>query len=388
MAYVKFLGDTVAYQATVSPNDHIVTLKFEKDIVVNTNGFNLYLDENCEYDIGGTHYQSFMTVYRNDDETEKYNGYQLSDNGSVYNPDETSSEPEVPVEPTLEELKAYKTSEIKNAVETDIESGVSMDGDMYGYAMAERLLIRNAFEDASNSMSNVFIFNKNGDIIELIAKKVFELYGKQEEHRIEKESRLEQLEKMVADSNSKEEVLGVSYTSELTGKYLEAYSERVKKEKGALEAVINSAGAIREQATINAVNNTDEQALLVKGLYVNWEDRPYGYEFNMDNPEDLRCNDRGKLWALKKGHAKQENWRPGNDPTLWREIVEGHSGTYDDPIPVPDSVKTSGFEYEYGKYYLENDVIYLAKRMGMKDGQKETLYFYPSELLNQYFIQA
>ena len=32
MAYIKFLGDTVAHKATVIPEKHIVTLKFEKRI--------------------------------------------------------------------------------------------------------------------------------------------------------------------------------------------------------------------------------------------------------------------------------------------------------------------------------------------------------------------
>ena len=70
------------------------------------------------------------------------------------------------------------------------------------------------------------------------------------------------------------------------------------------------------------------------------------------------------------------------------EIIEGHEGTKDDPIPVPDSVTTSGFEYEYGKYYLENGAIYLAKREGKKDGEKEILYFAPSSLVGLYFVIA
>ena len=47
------------------------------------------------------------------------------------------------------------------------------------------------------------------------------------------------------------------------------------------------------------------------------------------------------------------------------------------PIPLPDSVTTSGF-HEYGKSCLENGAIYLAKREGKKDGEKEILYFAPS----------
>ena len=72
---------------------------------------------------------------------------------------------------------------------------------------------------------------------------------------------------------------------------------------------------------------------------------------------------------------------------------EEHSGTQEDPIPVPDTVTTAGMEYEYGKYYSENGTVYLCKRGGVEDpeemyGQKETLYFAPSALIGQYFEVA
>ena len=130
---------------------------------------------------------------------------------------------------------------------------------------------------------------------------------------------------------------------------------------------------------------TDEQAITVKDLYKDWERDIIGYSYSTENPEDLRRQYKGKLWKLQKNHNKQEDWYPGADPTLWVEIVEGHDGTIEDPIPVPDSVTTSGFEYEYGKYYLDDEDIYLAKREGKSDGEVEKLYFKPSALIGQYF---
>lgn len=129
----------------------------------------------------------------------------------------------------------------------------------------------------------------------------------------------------------------------------------------------------------------DEQALTVKELYTSWESDPVGYEYSMDNLLDQRRKHNGGLWKLKKSHAKQLGWYPGADPTLWEQIVEGHEGTLEDPIPVPDSVTTSGFTYVYGKYYKEGEGIYLAKREGKNDGEEETLYFAPSALIGQYF---
>lgn len=65
----------------------------------------------------------------------------------------------------------------------------------------------------------------------------------------------------------------------------------------------------------------------------------------------------------------------------------------EDPIPVPDSVTTSGFTYVYGKYYEENGIAYICKRGGVENpeemyGQEETLYYAPSALIGQYFEQV
>lgn len=138
---------------------------------------------------------------------------------------------------------------------------------------------------------------------------------------------------------------------------------------------------------------TDQQALTVKELCRKWEDDPDGYHYSMDNPEDQRRQYADGLWKLQKDHDKQASWYPGADPTLWVQIVEGHAGTLEDPIPVPDSVTTSGFEYVYGKYYIEDSTVYLCQRQGVENpeemyGQTEKLYFMPSALIGQYFVEV
>ena len=85
--YIKFLDAKSAIKCSVkqiAPN--IVELKFSDEIIVDTSGFNAYLDKECEYDIGGNSYIGFTTVYRNDETTVAMNGYQLSNDGSVYTP--------------------------------------------------------------------------------------------------------------------------------------------------------------------------------------------------------------------------------------------------------------------------------------------------------------
>ena len=133
---------------------------------------------------------------------------------------------------------------------------------------------------------------------------------------------------------------------------------------------------------------TDEQAVTVKNIAPKWDNDPIGYSYSMDNPFDKRRQHNNRLWKLNMNHNKQADWFPGAAPTLWTEIVVGHEGTLEDPIPVPDSVTTSGFEYEYGKYYLENSVTYLCQRTGEQPGNKITLYFAPSALIDHYFVIA
>ena len=126
MAYIKFLNSSKVYKGTVTPSDSIVTLKFESDKEVSTAGFNLYLDEDCKTDIGVGFYHDFTTIYRNDEVTAEYNGYQLSNDGSIYKePDPIPEEPTY--EPTLEELKASKIAEMKLAEQQVLSNGIDVD---------------------------------------------------------------------------------------------------------------------------------------------------------------------------------------------------------------------------------------------------------------------
>lgn len=123
MAYLKFLDSQKIIQCTVVPeSDHVVTLKFPDAVTVDRSGFDLFLDEKGELDIGGDSYHGYNTVYRNDDTTAEYNGYQLSNDGSVY---EEQLQP-TPVEPTLDELKKQKIAEMNAAQQESIQNGVDV----------------------------------------------------------------------------------------------------------------------------------------------------------------------------------------------------------------------------------------------------------------------
>ena len=389
MAYIRFLGEKTPHKATVIPTNNIVTVKFGTDVIENKNGFDLFLDKECTIDIGGTFYQKFTTIYRNDSVTKKYNGYQLSNDGSVYVEPEISPNPK-PYNPTLDEVKESKKAEIKMKVQNEILSDVMIASYAFGYNESDMIAIRNAYEDSISSGMSVILKDSTGQSRELNEEEITDLYKKQEVKRLEKESYAQCLLDYIDGLTSKEAVNSVEYGDELTGKYLEKYNEKVSNTQSYIEKVISGKKAVVDQAKIASLTNTDAQAVEVKGLYADWEDDPDGYAYDVQNQKDKRRNFGGFLWNLNKNHQKQKDRFPGAEPTLWTQLVEGYEGSYSDPIPVPDSVNVSGFEYEYGKYYIENELVYLCKRGGVLNpesmyGQKEKLYFKPSALIGQYF---
>ena len=136
-------------------------------------------------------------------------------------------------------------------------------------------------------------------------------------------------------------------------------------------------------AQIQAQILPDEQAVTVKAIYPAWS--PDSVQYAVDYKvlhEDI-------LYKCISAHTSQADWAPGVAPSLWTAVQTGeHAGTQEDPIPVPETVTTAGFEYERGKYYSEGGTVYLMDRQGMDAGDKITLYFPPSVLIGQYFVLA
>lgn len=90
----------------------------------------------------------------------------------------------------------------------------------------------------------------------------------------------------------------------------------------------------------------------------------------------LTCEDQ-----TENGTLILENWTPTDAPAIWTGIDVEHEGTLTDPIPVT----AGGMEYVCGKYYIENDVIYICKRIGANDGDVFDLDHTPSQLVGHYF---
>ena len=93
MGYIKFKNKKTVQLVVVSEESpHVIRITGD-NLVVNTNGFRLYLDAERKYPLDNGEYAAYTTLFREGD-----GWYELSDDGSVY------TEPEVaPVQPELTE---------------------------------------------------------------------------------------------------------------------------------------------------------------------------------------------------------------------------------------------------------------------------------------------
>ena len=97
MGYIKFKSKETVKQVIVSEESpHVIRITGD-NLIVNTDGFRLYLDEGCKYPLDNGEYEAYTTLFR-----EGEGWYELSNDGSVYTETEVA-----PVQPELtEEEKA------------------------------------------------------------------------------------------------------------------------------------------------------------------------------------------------------------------------------------------------------------------------------------------
>ena len=123
----------------------------------------------------------------------------------------------------------------------------------------------------------------------------------------------------------------------------------------------------------------DQLALKYSAMYPVWVP---GIEITQDDIDSRRDRYQygDRLYKVVQAHTTQSDWTPDITPALWTVIDVEHAGTIDDPITA-----VAGMEYEYGKYYIEGETIYICQRTGESAGGKITLYYLPSQLVGQYF---
>lgn len=122
----------------------------------------------------------------------------------------------------------------------------------------------------------------------------------------------------------------------------------------------------------NAVERSDAEALLVKGIYPTWQSlvgqtvEQKGFKFTYG----------GKLYkTIPESHTFAAEWVPGvGTESLYTCIDDQHAGTLEDPIPYEGNM-----ELTEGLYYSQDGVTYLCIR-----NTEQPVYHALSELVGLY----
>ena len=138
---------------------------------------------------------------------------------------------------------------------------------------------------------------------------------------------------------------------------------------------------VRQQ--INTISVDNQTALRMRRYYPTFAELvgqtvTQGTKFRVDDSEDADL-----YKTIQPELTIQAHYPPGvGTESLYTRIDETHDGTKYDPIPA-----SRGMEYEYGKYYLENEdgKTYKCERTGEAAGGKIVLQYLPHELVGNYF---
>lgn len=118
-----------------------------------------------------------------------------------------------------------------------------------------------------------------------------------------------------------------------------------------MSTLIDLARKMRPLIVKAAQSLSDAEAIQAAYLYDEWN----GAFISYDKDQKLRRN--GKVYKVITSHTSQNDWPPETSNTLFTVIDEVHAGTLEDPIPYDGNM-----EIFSGKYYTQNDVIYLCNR--------------------------
>ena len=115
---------------------------------------------------------------------------------------------------------------------------------------------------------------------------------------------------------------------------------------------------IRKAMDTAAATLTDEQALSCAELYKSWSVLVREDYTAVDSGFRFRHGDQ-LFKTMQPNYTFVDIYVPGavGTESLFAKIDETHSGTLEDPIPYNGNMEL--FE---GKYYSENDIIYLCNR--------------------------
>lgn len=142
--------------------------------------------------------------------------------------------------------------------------------------------------------------------------------------------------------------------------------------------VLRRVQAIRDAMDKAGALLTSAQAARLVYLYQPWN--PYADVDENGNfiAAHFLVGDRRRfndvVYECRQEHDAQIQFTPDIIPALWERLDVEHDGTLEDPIPY-----ASGMEVFEGKYYIENDILYLCIR-----NSEQPLYHNLSNLVGLY----
>lgn len=108
---------------------------------------------------------------------------------------------------------------------------------------------------------------------------------------------------------------------------------------------------LREMIVKASASLTDEDALTAQELFDSWKP-------DTDYVVGDRRRYEGTLYKARQSHTSQSIYPPSITPALWEVVApEGKGDSPDNPIEYNQSMAI-----EKGKFYRENDVIYICIR--------------------------
>lgn len=120
--------------------------------------------------------------------------------------------------------------------------------------------------------------------------------------------------------------------------------------------ILEQVYAIREAMDKVGMFLTTEQAATVAYLFKPWmavDEKGNAIHYNVGDRR--RFND--VVYECRQEHDAQSHQTPDIIPALWARLDVEHVGTLEDPIPY-----ATGMEIFNGKYYVENEILYLCNR--------------------------
>lgn len=137
--------------------------------------------------------------------------------------------------------------------------------------------------------------------------------------------------------------------------------------------ILEQVRAIRKAMDKAGIFLKPEQAATVTYLF-----KPWTHTDGNGNAVHYEVDDRRRyndvVYQCRQAHDALAHQTPDIIPALWLRLDVEHAGTLEDPIPY-----ATGMEIFNGKYYTENEILYLCNR-----DSGTALYNNLSDLVNIY----